>query len=140
MGTTTATTVHEGAGTTAVITTPTELPRYDGAKLAMFKDLILGRIERCEETIRNEKEVLRAGNDEGERECVEKTGALDVDSGQGAIDASERIGKAQKALIRLYRALDNVKKGTFGVCARCDKPHLIDENRLRACVEATTCN
>lgn len=47
--------------------------------------------------------------------------------------------KLEADLADINNALEKMKKGTYGICANCPRPQLIDIKRLRAFPEAKTC-
>ena len=94
-------------------------------KLAHFKKILLGELEKHAEHVRDDQAAALELSDDGVKDTVDMS-LMDVSK-----ELALRLGERESQMIAdIDQALLRIEEGSFGTCARCGK--LIDERRLEA--------
>ncbi len=97
----------------------------DSAKLEHFRDLLIGQLRQHTEHVRTEQAAALELSDDGAKDPVDLS-LIDVNK-----EIALRLGERGSQMIAdIDQALLRIKEGSYGVCARCEKP--IEERRLEA--------
>jgi DnaK suppressor protein len=101
-------------------------------------DVATLREQLVEERERLERELRRVARDRGRpaHEAAEEVPPDPVDAAERELDDSLELN-AEAVLAEIRRALERIEIGTYGTCARCQRP--IAEARLNALPYANRC-
>ena len=101
-------------------------------------DVATLREQLVEERERLERELRRVARDRGRpaHEVAEEAPAAPLDAAERELDDSLELN-AEAVLEEIRRALERIEIGTYGTCARCQRP--IAEARLSALPYANRC-
>ena len=98
----------------------------DKERLEYFRNLLTQQLRQSSEFVRdNQQGALDAAADDGVKDSVDMA-LQDVNQ-----EIAFRLGERESQLVAdIDQALMRMDEGSYGICARCDKP--IDERRLEA--------
>ena len=94
-------------------------------KLAHFKQILLSELQGHADHVRADQAAAIELSDDGVKDTVDMS-LMDVNK-----ELALRMGERESQMIAdIDQALLRIQEGSYGVCARCEKP--IDERRLEA--------
>jgi DnaK suppressor protein len=98
----------------------------DKKRIEHFRNLLTQQLRQSSEFVRdNQQGALDAAADDGVKDSVDMA-LQDVNQ-----EIAFRLGERESQLVAdIDQALMRMDEGSYGICARCDKP--IDERRLEA--------
>ena len=98
----------------------------DADRLKHFRQLLTEQLRQSSEFVRdNQQGALDAAADDGVKDSVDMA-LQDVNQ-----EIAFRLGERESQMVAdIDQALMRMDEGSYGICARCDKP--IDERRLEA--------
>ena len=98
----------------------------DKERIAYFRNLLTQQLRQSSEYVRdNQQGALDAAADDGVKDSVDMA-LQDVNQ-----EIAFRLGERESQMVAdIDQALMRMDEGSYGICARCDKP--IDERRLEA--------
>ena len=114
----------------------TDKTRYSLEELKEFEDLILGKLDKAREELRQLKDTLNRSNDSGTDSTASNTKVLEdgADTAEKE-NLSQLAARQQKFINNLENALIRIKNGTYGICSITGR--LITKERLRAVPHTT---
>ena len=114
----------------------TDKTRYSLEELKEFEDLILGKLDKAREELRQLKDTLNRSNDSGTDSTASNTKVLEdgADTAEKE-NLSQLAARQQKFINNLENALIRIKNGTYGICSVTGR--LITKERLRAVPHTT---
>ena len=94
-------------------------------RLAQFKEILLGQLREHTQHINDDQAAALELADDGVKDSMDLS-VMDVSK-----ELAFRLGDRESQMVAdIDQALLRIKEGTYGICARCNKP--IDERRLEA--------
>ncbi len=98
----------------------------DKERIEHFRKLLTAQLAQHDEQVRdNQQAALEMNADDGVKDSVDMS-LQDVNQ-----EIAFRLGERESQMVAdIDQALLRLEEGTYGICARCDKP--IDERRLEA--------
>ena len=98
----------------------------DKERIEYFRNLLTQQLRQSSEFVRdNQQGALDAAADDGVKDSVDMA-LQDVNQ-----EIAFRLGERESQMVAdIDQALMRMDEGTYGICARCDRP--IDERRLEA--------
>ena len=114
----------------------TDRTKYSTEELKEFEDLILGKLDKAREELRQLKDTLNRSNDSGTDSTASNTKVLEdgADTAEKE-NLSQLAARQQKFINNLENALIRIKNGTYGICSITGR--LITKERLRAVPHTT---
>jgi DnaK suppressor protein len=97
----------------------------DAEKLSHFRNLLIEQLRQHTEQIRTDQAAALELYDDGVKDSVDLS-VQDLNK-----EIALRLGeRSSKVVADIDQALLRMKEGSYGICARCNRP--IDERRLEA--------
>jgi RNA polymerase-binding transcription factor len=97
----------------------------DAEKLKHFENLLLTQLRQETEQVRTDQAAALEFHDDGVKDSVDLS-VQDLNK-----EIALRLGDRSSQMVAdIDQALLRIKEGSYGICARCNKP--IDERRLEA--------
>lgn len=94
-------------------------------RLAHFKEILLAQLPEHTNNVRDDQAAALELSDDGVKDSMDLS-VMDVNK-----ELALRMGDRESQMVAdIDQALLRIKEGSYGVCARCNKP--IDERRLEA--------
>jgi len=94
-------------------------------RLAHFKEILLAQLREHSNHVRDDQAAALELSDDGVKDSMDLS-VMDVSK-----ELALRLGDRESQMVAdIDQALLRIKEGSYGVCARCNKP--IDERRLEA--------
>ena len=94
-------------------------------RLAHFKEILLAQLREHTQHINDDQAAALELADDGVKDSMDLS-VMDVSK-----ELALRLGDRESQMVAdIDQALLRIKEGTYGICARCNKP--IDERRLEA--------
>jgi DnaK suppressor protein len=94
-------------------------------RLAHFKEILLAQLSEHNQHINDEQAAALELSDDGVKDSMDLS-VMDVNK-----ELAFRLGDRESQMVAdIDQALLRIREGSFGICARCNKP--IDERRLEA--------
>jgi DnaK suppressor protein len=94
-------------------------------QLAHFKEILLTQLREHTNNVRDDQAAALELSDDGVKDSMDLS-VMDVNK-----ELALRLGDRESQMVAdIDQALLRIKEGSYGVCARCNKP--IDERRLEA--------
>ena len=94
-------------------------------QLAHFKEILLAQLREHTNNVRDDQAAALELSDDGVKDSMDLS-VMDVNK-----ELALRLGDRESQMVAdIDQALLRIKEGSYGVCARCNKP--IDERRLEA--------
>jgi DnaK suppressor protein len=94
-------------------------------QLAHFKEILLMQLREHTNNVRDDQAAALELSDDGVKDSMDLS-VMDVNK-----ELALRLGDRESLMVAdIDQALLRIKEGSYGVCARCNKP--IDERRLEA--------
>ena len=94
-------------------------------RLAHFKEILIAQLREHANNVSNDQEAALELSDDGVKDSMDLS-VMDVNK-----ELALRLGDRESQMIAdIDQALLRIKEGSYGICARCNKP--IDERRLEA--------
>lgn len=94
-------------------------------RLAHFKEILLAQLREHTNNVRDDQAAALELSDDGVKDSMDLS-VMDVNK-----ELALRMGDRESQMVAdIDQALLRIKEGSYGVCARCNKP--IDERRLEA--------
>jgi RNA polymerase-binding transcription factor len=94
-------------------------------RLAHFKEILLAQLREHANHVRDDQAAALELSDDGVKDSMDLS-VMDVSK-----ELALRLGDRESQMVAdIDQALLRIKEGSYGVCARCNKP--IDERRLEA--------
>ena len=114
----------------------TDKTRYSTEELKEFEELILGKLDKAREELKQLKDTLNRSNDTGTDSTASNTKVLEdgADTAEKE-NLSQLAARQQKFINNLENALIRIKNGTYGICSITGR--LITKERLRAVPHTT---
>ena len=114
----------------------TDKTRYSTEELKEFEELILGKLDKAREELKQLKDTLNRSNDTGTDSTASNTKVLEdgADTAEKE-NLSQLAARQQKFINNLENALIRIKNGTYGICSITGR--LITKEILRAVPHTT---
>lgn len=94
-------------------------------RLAHFKEILLAQLREHTNHVRDDQAAALELSDDGVKDSMDLS-VMDVNK-----ELALRLGDRESQMVAdIDQALLRIKEGSYGICARCNKP--IDEKRLEA--------
>lgn len=94
-------------------------------RLAHFKEILIAQLREHTNNVSNDQAAALELSDDGVKDSMDLS-VMDVNK-----ELALRLGDRESQMIAdIDQALLRIKEGSYGICARCNKP--IDERRLEA--------
>lgn len=94
-------------------------------RLAHFKEILIAQLRGHANNVRDDQAAALELSDDGVKDSMDLS-VMDVNK-----ELALRLGDRESQMIAdIDQALLRIKEGSYGICARCNKP--IDERRLEA--------
>ena len=94
-------------------------------RLAQFKEILIAQLREHSNHVRDDQAAALELSDDGVKDSMDLS-VMDVNK-----ELALRLGDRESQMVAdIDQALLRIKEGSYGICARCNKP--IDERRLEA--------
>jgi DnaK suppressor protein len=94
-------------------------------RLAHFKEILIAQLRQHSNHVRDDQAAALELSDDGVKDSSDMS-VMDVNK-----ELALRLGDRESQMVAdIDQALLRIKEGSYGICARCNKP--IDERRLEA--------
>jgi DnaK suppressor protein len=94
-------------------------------RLAHFKEILIAELRQHSNHVRDDQAAALELSDDGVKDSSDMS-VMDVNK-----ELALRLGDRESQMVAdIDQALMRIKEGSYGICARCNKP--IDERRLEA--------
>lgn len=94
-------------------------------RLAHFKEILIAQLREHSNNVRDDQAAALELSDDGVKDSMDLS-VMDVNK-----ELALRLGDRESQMVAdIDQALLRIKEGSYGICARCNKP--IDERRLEA--------
>ena len=111
---------------------------WNKVELKEFKDLIISKRKKVIDELKASRKRAGEARDNNSVNAIYSSHMADASADQEEMEKSYYwMGRENKFLQYLNRALEMLENGTFGICTRCEK--LISRERLEEVPHTTSC-